>query len=257
MANRPEDIFNAASSSVRDFFHEVSEGHIPGHSGIYLFGQNDNLSANVEETLWSGSGTWVSPTGASRVNIYSASAADTSSGLGARSVFITGVDGDYNTVRENVTISGVTNILSSNSYIAINEMVISSAGASGVNVGIIYANQQSSSLLLNCIAANNGISQSLLYTVPAGSEAHITRLVCSSSKISAGTAPKVTFTGKIYNPISGTRITGFEDTIDTDVAQTVVVEQPIPYVITEKTTAFVNVISDQNNTVSHGRLYIV
>lgn len=258
MANRPQDIadgiYQTAGRSARDFLHEVAEGHIPGHSSVFVFGSNDNISANTTETIWGGSGTYVPPSGAAKVNFGSTNAADAAAGLGARTILVTGLDSNYEVIRETITLNGTSLVLSTKSYIAINEMLVLSAGSSGCNVGIIRANQDVGSLMLNAISPTQSITNSLLTTIPAGYEGHIVKFSCSSSKVSGGTAPKVIFVGRQYNPANGVKYTGFQQTLDTDIIQSIEVDNGLPYIVPEKCTVFMNATTDQNNTSVYGYL---
>ena len=73
------------------------------------------------------------------MKISSASTDDTSSGTGARTVFIEGVNGTGSLVTETVTLNGQTAVNTTKEYDAIERMSVLTVGSGGKNAGIIYA----------------------------------------------------------------------------------------------------------------------
>jgi hypothetical protein len=117
---------------------QVARNQIQGHSGIIIFGYNGDLDTS-EESIWPDGGTTPHPTVASVLKISSSDANDTSAGTGARTVLISGLDGDYNTVSETITLNGQTAVNTTNSFLYVNAFYVVTVGSGGANAGTLYA----------------------------------------------------------------------------------------------------------------------
>lgn len=117
---------------------QVSRGQIQGHSVVQVFGRNADID-QTEESVWPADGTVPHPTVASVLKISSTSANDTAVGTGARTVFIDGLDGNYNVVSETVTLNGQTEVNTTNSYLYVNGFYVLTVGTDGHNDGTINA----------------------------------------------------------------------------------------------------------------------
>jgi len=95
---------------------QVARGQIMGHSAVTLFGYNSDID-QTEESVWPDGGTVPHPTTASILSIASTSAADDATSTGARTVFIEGVDNNYNVISEIVILDGTTAVATVNSYL--------------------------------------------------------------------------------------------------------------------------------------------
>ncbi len=158
---------------------QVARGQIPGHYGLFKFGNNTTVG-NSLETIWAEGGLYSYLTAATVLKVSSSSTDDTSAGTGARTVQLYGLDGDYNEINELVTLNGQTVVNTTQSFLRINRMVVRSAGSGGANAGIIYAGTGTvtTGVPANVYASVNGVTgsnQSLmaLWTVPAGYTAYI------------------------------------------------------------------------------------
>jgi hypothetical protein len=119
---------------------QVARGQIQGHSNVIVFGYNPDVDTS-EESVWPVGGVVPHPTVASVLKISSSSTDDDGSpaGTGARTVFIAGVDGDYNVVSETITMNGQTAVNTTNSYLYVNTFYVVTAGSNGSNAGVVYA----------------------------------------------------------------------------------------------------------------------
>lgn len=158
---------------------QVSRGQIPGHYGLFKFGNNATIGDSLE-TIWAEGGLYSYLTAATVLKVSSSSTDDTSAGTGARTVQLYGLDADYNEINELVTLNGQTAVNTTQSFLRINRMVVRSAGSGGVNAGVIYAGTGTvtTGVPANVYASVNGVTgsnQSLmaLWTVPAGYTAYL------------------------------------------------------------------------------------
>jgi hypothetical protein len=113
------------------------------------------------------------PAAALQMTVSSADADDTSAGTGARTVLITGLDANYAVISETVTMNGQTAVTTTNSFLRINSMLVTTAGTSLANEGIIYIGTGTvtsgvPATIYNVIAAGFNNATSSQYTIPAG-----------------------------------------------------------------------------------------
>ena len=115
---------------------QVARGQIPGHYGLFKFG-NNTIVGNSLETIWAEGGLYSYLTAATVLKVSSSSTDDTSAGTGARTVELSGLDADYNEISDLVTLNGQTPVNTTKLFLRINRMVVRSAGSGGVNAGVI------------------------------------------------------------------------------------------------------------------------
>lgn len=171
---------------------QVSRGQIQGHTPVIVFGYNPDVDT-TQETVWPDGGTIPHPTVASVLKISSSDANDTSAGTGARTVFIEGLDGDYNVVSETVTLNGQTAVNTTNSYLYVNSFYVATAGSGGENAGNINAGTGTvtagvPAVLYDIIAAGFNSRTTGHYCVPAGYTAYLVQGLFSAGQASGTTA---------------------------------------------------------------------
>lgn len=171
---------------------QVSRGQIQGHSAVIVFGYNPDVDTS-EESVWPDGGTIPHPTVAAVLSISSSSANDTSAGTGARTVFIEGLDGGYNTISETVTLNGQTAVSTSNSYLYVNSFYVTTVGSGGENAGNINAGTGTvtagvPAVLYDIIAAGYNSRTTGHYCVPAGYTGYLIQGVFSAGQASGSTA---------------------------------------------------------------------
>jgi hypothetical protein len=150
---------------------QVARGQIQAHSVVTIAGYNSNV-----DTSWAmitPVGNLSYPATALQMTVSSADADDTSAGTGARTVLITGLDANYAVISETVTMNGQTAVTTTNSFLRINSMLVTTAGTSLANEGIIYIGSGTvtsgvPATIYNVIAAGFSNTTSSQYTVPVG-----------------------------------------------------------------------------------------
>ena len=164
--------------TTEDFGLQVARGQIPYHKHVYKFGQNAVVGNSVE-TIWSQGGLYSYPPSATTMTVSSSNTNDTSAGTGARTVLISGLDGDYDEISETITLNGQTAVTTTNSFLRVNRAIVLTAGSGGVNAGIIYVGTGTvtSGVPANIYTTINGdgTNQTLqtFWTVPANYTAYI------------------------------------------------------------------------------------
>ncbi len=150
---------------------QVSRGQIQAHSVVTIAGYNSNV-----DTSWA----MITPVGNLsyaatdlQMTVSSGSANDASAGTGAQTVLVTGLDANYAVISETVTLNGQTAVTTTNSFLRVNSMLVTTAGTSSANEGIIYigtgvVTAGVPATVYNVIAAGFNNATSSQYTIPAG-----------------------------------------------------------------------------------------
>ena len=166
--------FAAASNIV------ISAGDLTGYSAINKFGRNPNIGG-APETIWMYGGRYVYLTSPSTVYAHSADTEDSVSGTGARTVTIQGLDGNYESIEETVTVrSGVATTAQ---FLRVFRAFVVTSGSTGTNEGniIISTGAAGTGTVLADIGTIGtgttyglGQTQLALYTIPADKTGYLT-----------------------------------------------------------------------------------
>lgn len=175
--------------NIENFPIAVSSGALsPSYKEVYKFGNNP-VVGNSLETIWSQGGLYSYPGSASTMTVSSSDTNDTSAGTGARTVLISGLNGDYVETSETITLNGQTAVTTTNSYLRMNRAVVLTAGSGAGNAGIIYVGTGTVTAgvpanIYTTIAV--GVNQTLqaFWTVPANYTAYLYQVNLSTGNSS-------------------------------------------------------------------------
>lgn len=151
----------------------IAAGRQDTYATVHKFGENTDLDAAVEETIWDGGGIWVPPTEARTHDIASSDANDTSAGTGARTIKVFGLDASGVLTDETVTMNGVSNVATVNTYTMVYRMHVVTAGSGGQNAGAITATAQIDDTVTAQISATLNQTLMAVYKVPAATTAYV------------------------------------------------------------------------------------
>ena len=175
-----------------DFILDLSAGDVSGMGYIEKFGRNTTMSANIE-TIWDGGDIYTYLTTASSVYVTSSDNDDTTTGTGARTVEIQGLDENYALTTETVDVDDTA---STTTFIRVFRVRTQSTGSSGQAEGEISVRSAAGgggTLLAQILRVGTGQGASLgqtfmaLYTVPAGKTAYITQWIVGAGAQNADT----------------------------------------------------------------------
>ena len=173
-------------SSAEPFFVSVSKGNISGQQNLNIAGYNPDIDISTSpEDLWSEGGELVYMTSENLLDIYSTDPAD----VGPLSVFIGGVDENYNLITDTVVLNGTTTVPTNIPFFRINFMFLVGTGLA--NVGAIYAVEPISGDVQCRMADGRGITQHGFYTVPVGKSVIISQVEVNAAKLSGGGNPEM------------------------------------------------------------------
>lgn len=228
---------------------QVARGQIAWHSGVTVFGFNGDVDSSPE-TIWPGGGLLAFPSSALQMSVSSSSVNDTSAGTGARTVYISGLDGSYNETSETVTLNGQTAVMTSNSYLRINEAYVASAGslnsAAGsiyIGTGVVTAGVPATVYDIIAYDYNRRVTGS--YTIPAGYTGYLAQGLFSAGQSGGSNA----VTGRLMTRgLNNIRLTSAIVTLNNGSADYVF---EYPGAIPEKTTVEAQAFgSSENNSCS-------
>lgn len=168
-----------------DFYLAVAKGDFTGYAKVSKFGRNPGVKSADYESIWDGSNLYPWPTAAETLNVVSTDTDDSSSGTGARTVEIEGLNSSWAVITETVSMNGTTNVTTTNSFLRVYRARVVTAGSSGVNEGTItMTNTTSSNVIAQISVDNSGFGQTLMaiYTIPAGKTGYLISINGSSSK---------------------------------------------------------------------------
>jgi hypothetical protein len=235
---------------------EIAFGNVPDREGFTIFAHNTDLdSANGEIITSAGTNVNAPPvrTAASTVNVTSSSASDTSDGTGARSVLIQALDANYDEVNIFITMNGQSNVQSTTAIIAVNRVIVYTAGSGRKNAGNITVTHITDSYVMAQIEAGESVSDSSVFTVPRNKRAFIGKLDLNSAKPTSGTDPEVTFRVKIYSASQGVKYVILNEIISsTSVSRTF--ENAKLEQIRPRETVWIEAVTTQNDTVVSARM---
>ena len=166
---------------------QVSRGQVAWHDAVTVWGYNPDVDQSIE-TVW-GNGGIVSFIGAAgTMNVSSTSTEDTSSGTGARTIVIQGLDSNHDPITETVTLNGQTTVVTTKQFLHINYVYVATAGSGKANAGTLYIGSGVNTAgvpatVYGAVYTGLNASTTACYTVPSGYTAYVV-----NGGISAGQA---------------------------------------------------------------------
>lgn len=190
---------------------EIARGNVEGQAGVNKFGANIQVDSGVTADVWDGGATsgvsllWVAPTQARIHDIVSTSANDAAAGIGANTLRVHGLtDWDTAEVTEDITMNGLTNVPTTNSYVIIHRLEVLTKGATGASVGTITATAQTDNTITAQIRASQGQTQMAIYGVPSTQKAYMGMWYASIARAVGAAGIHL-----LFNPEPGDEIINF------------------------------------------------
>lgn len=162
-----------------DFKYEVAKGNIEGHSFVAIVARNPSVESSEFEDLWGGGElpvpekAMVFPTAPETWEIVSDNANDTSTGSGARTAVVLSLDENKLEQFQIVTLNGTTPVTLTGTHFRADSVLMSTAGATGVNEGTIVLRVSGGGNARNIVLPGVGRSHDGQYTVPLDKDAYI------------------------------------------------------------------------------------
>lgn len=244
---------DAVVSRPTSFQDEVTIGRRTGVTPFTKFAYRTNLSsAGGEETVWAYNGNYTVPTSASTYTITydgtSGGSTDGASTNGARSLIFYHID--ENGLPETITHTLGTDGSDETSFsgLGINRVVVLSAGSATYNQSAITITHTSSGNVVAYIPAQESVTQQAIFHVGSNHDAACKFLMFNVNRL-AGSNPKVTIKGYVYNRNIGVRFEIFRHYIDTATENTVMINEPVNFKLSAADVLYFVADTDQNNTM--------
>lgn len=161
---------------------DVIRGAYPHIASLFKFGRSAAISS-TESVVWDGGGTYTFQPAAETVEAVSTSAEDNGTGDGARTLFILGLDADYNEVSELIVLNGLTPVVTTQTFLRIFRAIVVTSGLPSLigdaNLGVVTITGSDSTLKVAEIVVGNGQTLMTVYTVPANRTLFITGVSAS------------------------------------------------------------------------------
>jgi len=164
-------------------------GSTAGLGGALVVGTNPLV--NADEDVWPAGVAWAAPKAGRRHNLASVSALDDAASTGARSVLVSGLDDAFNPISETVALSGVTPVLTTQSFFRINQLAVTEWGGTEFNQGDISCTAETDLTASAYILEREGTALQAIFTVPAGVTGHLTGLGGSLNRTGGGLQPEM------------------------------------------------------------------
>lgn len=243
------------SGRYEPFELQVARGQISNHQSVVVFGYNSDVDTSVE-TVWPYGGILPFAPAALQMKVSSDNANDTANGTGARTVYVEGLDASHNVISETVTLNGQTAVLTTKSYLHINNCYVATAGSLNSAAGSIYFGDGVVTLgvpatVYDIIQYDYNARVTGSYTIPAGYTGYLTQGLFSSGQAS-GTGP---VTGRLMTRNLGDiRRTAAVTTVNNGAAD-YAFEYPVA--IPENTTVEAQAVGTGNNNACSSMFILV
>lgn len=166
-----------------EFGLQVARGLVAGITAVNVNGRApDGIQTTITD-VWARADSaatqqiWLAPTAARIHAIVSDSTSDSSAGVGARIIRISGLKTwSSEETSENITMNGTTSVDTVNSYVIINRAIVLTSGATSIQVGNITATAATDNTISFKMQAGVGRTQMAIYGLPSGKTLHIKRV---------------------------------------------------------------------------------
>lgn len=251
--------FDAFAVRPTDNFSEIVLGLRQGYNAFLKFGYNDDIDTTAPEVVASFGGTFTPLSTATTLTLVSTSTSDVSpSGVGARSVFIQGLDASRKYQFEFVNLNGTSSVVTSNTWLGVNRIVVFSSGSSQTNVGNINVTATTGGTNQAQIPAGTGVTQQLIFHTQDGYQGLIKKVSLNCLKLSGGSSPRVTFFLNVWNPkVTNSKYVVRRFKLDTSSANDLVRKYEAPIKLDPTDVVWVTCSTDSNNTSVDGELDII
>lgn len=149
----------------------------PRYRSIHRLGYNADVDLAATEDVWAYGGTMTWQQTAATISVVSSSTNDDgnpTTGTGAHTVTIEGLDANLAEISETVTLNGTTPVVTSQSFLRLNLAYVATGGTyHGANAGGLTFTFSGSGNVCSFIPAGRGQTQKSHYTVPAGYTAYL------------------------------------------------------------------------------------
>jgi len=151
----------------------IVDGKHSNFSGIFKFAHNPDVDTGTDpEDIWETGLNWPVFADDSTITVVSTSTADDTSGTGALTILVSGVDSNYVRISETISLGGTDAVTLVNSYRVIYKAVVQTAGSGRTNAGILTFDSPASITVMT-IPVDHAQSSIGIYPIAADEDAFI------------------------------------------------------------------------------------
>jgi len=247
--------FDATATRPTDFHTEVALGRRQGTTLWNKFGYNTDVDiATSPEVVAAFGGTFAINTTASTLDIVSASTADDGdpAGTGCNSVVIYGVDSNWDSLIEVVTLDGTSTVTTTGSFIGVNRVAMFLCGTGQVNAGLITVTKTTGGATVATMPAGQGVTQQCIFYVPQNHQFLAEWMKLNAVKPS-GQNPVVTWILWVYSVVNNGKQEVFRYKMDTAVEVHAAIEPNLPFPVGEKSIVWLEATTNRDDTECSAR----
>lgn len=205
------------------------------------------MSAGDSRAIWPYESEQIFLTSAERMLVTSASADDSGTGPGLQSIRISGLDENYDVIKEVIVLNGTTAVTTVNSYLRINTILALRDNQSNVtNVGRILLTAENAGTVHGIMEAGTAIDQSSYFTTPRGYTCWIPQVDLNVARSSGSGRKAADFSFVAQSPTL--KIDTFVFSIANDGDGHVRYKPTIPKRTFQTADMFFNAVSETNST---------
>jgi hypothetical protein len=174
---------------------QVARGQVMGHSTVNIYGYGAAITTSTIPA-WENATAYTFPAAATTMNLVST--VNTGGDKTGTTILIQGLGAGYVLQSETLTLNGTTDVVTTKSYLRINNISVSSVTAGAAPTGVITLKDPTNTTTYAQIAASFGRSQMSIYTVPAGYTFYLSRIDGYTSA-NGNTADFITYSNTTYS----------------------------------------------------------
>jgi hypothetical protein len=243
-----------------NYHYEVALGRRGNTTTWNKWGYNLDVDLAAQETLCSFGGLLTILTTASTLDIVSTSTDDVNTtGTGAWSVVVYGIDANRISQIEVIALNGTTPVTTANSYLGVNRIAIYAVDTTGTgkNIGTITGTATTGGSTQAQIPIGDGSTQQAFFFVQAGHTALLDWIRLSGIRFGTGTEPVITFEIWVTSLVSRAQYLVFRDYLDLSIATFEELRPSQPFIVAEKSIIEVRVATTRDNSSVSGRFSLI
>jgi hypothetical protein len=174
---------------------QVARGQVTGHSTVNIYGYGAAITTSTIPA-WENATAYTFPAAATTMNLVST--VNTGGDKTGTTILVQGLDADYVAISESLTLNGTTAVVTTKSYLRINNISVTSVTGGVSPTGVITLKDLTNTTTYAQIAAGFGRSQMSIYTVPAGNTFYLSRIDGYTSA-NGSSADFITYSNTTYS----------------------------------------------------------
>ena len=241
--------YDATVVRPTDYKYEVAMSKRQGRSTWNKFGYNPDIDSAAEEIIAAFGGTFTIMTSDDTLDVVSSDANDTSAGTGARTILITGIDENYNSQIEIVTMNGTSSVTTTNNWYGVNRVVVLSSGSNDANVGDITITDTTGSFGTQAaVPAEGSVTQQCIFHTPINHNFLNDFIAVNARKASGGGTPDVLVRLWSYSRVTDTNYEVWRKRMDISNQNNLEYMPSQPTVFGGREVLYMTAETDTNNT---------